>query len=124
MSATFRAGVHPLEPGWFDLAAQVPLLDTTRARTVLGWRPTHDSLSALAEGLDGIERSAATASPVLRRRSTPDVGVSVRSLTGAARGGGPRRAPARSVKNSWANRTKKQGKESPDAQPSIHFINN
>jgi UDP-glucose 4-epimerase len=40
--ATWRLRVQPLDPSWVDLLLDVPLLDCTRARDELGWRPAHD----------------------------------------------------------------------------------
>jgi len=65
----WRLRLQPLDAGWIDLAFAVPLLDTTRARTELGWSPTVDARTALAEVLTGMADAAATASPALRPRS-------------------------------------------------------
>jgi nucleoside-diphosphate-sugar epimerase len=65
----WRVRLQPLDPGWIDLAFAVPLLDTTRARTELGWSPGVDARTALAEVLTGMADGAATTSPVLRPRS-------------------------------------------------------
>lgn len=65
----WRARLQPLDAGWIDLAFAVPLLDTTRARTELGWSPAVDARTALAEVLTGMSDAAATTSPALRRRS-------------------------------------------------------
>src|SRR3954470_11514296 len=67
--AGWHARVQPLDPGWIDLAFAVPLLDTTRARRELGWAPSVDARSALAEVLGGMADRAATSSPALRPRS-------------------------------------------------------
>jgi UDP-glucose 4-epimerase len=72
LTVSWRLHLQPLEPGWFDLAMTVPLLDTSRARHVLGWQPRHDARSALAEALSGIADSAGTSSPVLEPRSLLD----------------------------------------------------
>ena len=58
-----------MDPGWLDLGFAVPLLDTTRARTELGWAPTVDACEALREAVEGMRDEAGTASPVLRPRS-------------------------------------------------------
>ncbi len=65
----WRLRVQPLDPGWIDLAFAVPLLDTTRARTELGWTPAVPADAALREVLDGMVDHAGTTSPVLRRRT-------------------------------------------------------
>lgn len=65
----WRLRLQPLDPGWLDLAFAVPLLDTTRARTELGWTPSVPADAALREVLAGMIDQAATTSPVLRRRT-------------------------------------------------------
>jgi UDP-glucose 4-epimerase len=67
--AAWQARVQPLDPGWLDLAFAVPLLDTGRARRELGWSPSVDARSALAEVVAGMADGAATGSPALRPRS-------------------------------------------------------
>jgi UDP-glucose 4-epimerase len=69
VSASWHARVQPLDPGWIDMGYAVPLLDTTRARTELGWVPTVDGTSVLAEVLAGMQDAAASGSPVLRPRT-------------------------------------------------------
>ncbi|HEY0816845.1 MAG TPA: NAD-dependent epimerase/dehydratase family protein [Pseudonocardia sp.] len=66
---TWRAGLQPLDPGWIDLAFAVPLLDTGRARRELGWTPSTDARSALAQVLAGMADGASTVSPALRPRT-------------------------------------------------------
>lgn len=69
VDATWRARLQPVDPGWLDLAFTVPLMSTERARQVLGWRPTVEARSAVAEVIDGMADTAATASPAMRPRS-------------------------------------------------------
>lgn len=40
--------------GWIDMASGAPIMDTTRARTILGWTPRRTSLEALTDMLDGL----------------------------------------------------------------------
>jgi nucleoside-diphosphate-sugar epimerase len=68
-AVAWRAGVQPLDPGWIDLAFAVPLLDTGRARRELGWTPSTDARTALAQVVAGMADAAATASPALRPRT-------------------------------------------------------
>ena len=70
-NVTWRARLQPLDPGWIDLAFSVPLLDTSRARTVLGWSPTVDARIALSEVVTGMSDASGTSSPALRPRSVP-----------------------------------------------------
>lgn len=69
---SWRAHLQQLDPGWVDLAFGVPLLDTTRARRELGWSPAVDTRAALAEVVAGMQETAGTPSPVLRRRTVLD----------------------------------------------------
>jgi nucleoside-diphosphate-sugar epimerase len=62
----WRLRLQPTPPGWLDLALGVPLMDTTRARTELGWEPQHDAGQALAELLDGLRRGAGGDTPPLQ----------------------------------------------------------
>jgi nucleoside-diphosphate-sugar epimerase len=57
------------EPGWLDMAANVPRLDTTRLRS-LGWSPTRDSREVLGRFVDAISRSAGRPGPLLHRPAT------------------------------------------------------
>jgi UDP-glucose 4-epimerase len=47
--AGWRLGLQPLHPGWLRLADRASLVDTSRARTELGWTPRHDAAGAVAE---------------------------------------------------------------------------
>ena len=68
---TWHARLQPLDPGWMDLAATSPLLDSTRARAELGWVPTVDARDALREVVSGMREQAWSDSPALRRRTLP-----------------------------------------------------
>jgi nucleoside-diphosphate-sugar epimerase len=46
VTALYRARVLAVSPGWFDVATRTPVMDTARARTVLGWQPAHSSEQA------------------------------------------------------------------------------
>jgi len=69
VQTSWRARLQPIDAGWLDLAFTVPLLDTSRARTLLDWSPQHNALDALAELIDGFTHHSATPSPVLAARS-------------------------------------------------------
>jgi nucleoside-diphosphate-sugar epimerase len=64
-SITWRLRLQPTPPGWLDLALGVPLLDTTRARTELGWTPKRTSEEALLDLLGGIRDRAGIPTPPL-----------------------------------------------------------
>jgi UDP-glucose 4-epimerase len=63
--ATFLARLQPTEPGWLDMALQVPVMDTTRAKEQLGWRPAHSSTDALRELLEGMSAGDGLPTPPL-----------------------------------------------------------
>jgi nucleoside-diphosphate-sugar epimerase len=67
-AGTWRLYLQPSEPGWIDLAVHAPLLDSSRARRVLGWKPAHESLAAVAELLTGMAHGTGIGSPPLRPR--------------------------------------------------------
>jgi nucleoside-diphosphate-sugar epimerase len=69
-AATWRVRLQPTEPGWIDLAAAAPRLDTTRLRS-LGWSPAHDPRDVLGRFVDAIHRGAGRPGPLLYRRRKP-----------------------------------------------------
>ncbi|HEU4702254.1 MAG TPA: NAD-dependent epimerase/dehydratase family protein [Conexibacter sp.] len=83
-AAAWRLRLQPSPPGWVDLALAVPLMDTTRVRTELGWEPRRTSVEALQELLDGLRDgadfptpplSAATTAPLRERELRTGVGA-------------------------------------------------
>ena len=69
VSATWRLRMQVTDPGWVDMAAGAPIMDTSRARTILGWMPHKTSLEALTEIVDGlVEGKGRKASPPLTPR--------------------------------------------------------
>jgi UDP-glucose 4-epimerase len=62
---TFALRLQPTEPGWLDMALQVPVMDTTRAREELGWKPVHSATEALRELLEGMSAGSGLATPPL-----------------------------------------------------------
>jgi UDP-glucose 4-epimerase len=64
-AATWRLHLQPTPPGWVDLALGVPLLDTSRARSELGWEPRYSAGEALLELLDGMRERAGAPTPPL-----------------------------------------------------------
>jgi UDP-glucose 4-epimerase len=66
---SWRLRLQPSEPGWVDMALNVPVMDCTRARESLGWIPTRSSVEALRELIEGIRDSAGIDTPPLAPRS-------------------------------------------------------
>ncbi len=89
VSASWHARVQPLDPGWIDMAFAVPLLDTSRAESELGWTAAKDAVAVLDETIEGMQDGASGSSPVLRPRTV------AASLARAVRKGpvSSRRAP-------------------------------
>jgi len=64
-AGTWRARLQPTPEGWLDMALGVPLMDSSRARDELGWRPDADATSTLLELLEGLRDGAGIESPPL-----------------------------------------------------------
>jgi UDP-glucose 4-epimerase len=62
---SFGLRLQPSEPGWVDMGLAVPVMDTTRARTELGWQPTRSSAEALLDLLEGMHAGAGLDTPPL-----------------------------------------------------------
>ncbi len=90
VSATWRLHLQPTDPGWVDLGRLTPLLDTTRARTELGWTPTRDAAQALLETIEGMGAGRGGDTPVMRPRASGPARVleAVRALVPGVRGNG------------------------------------
>jgi nucleoside-diphosphate-sugar epimerase len=69
VSASWHARLQPLDAGWIDLAYAVPLMDTSRARSELGWSASTGANRVLAETVQGMQDGDAGGSPVLRPRT-------------------------------------------------------
>jgi UDP-glucose 4-epimerase len=67
---TWRAHLQPTSPGWVDMGLGVPVMDTTRARTQLGWTPRHSAADALLELIDGMREGAGSPTPPLDPQTT------------------------------------------------------
>jgi UDP-glucose 4-epimerase len=66
-AATYAMHLQPSEPGWLDMALAVPLMDSARARTELGWAPRHRATDTLRELLEGMRNGADYPTPPLAR---------------------------------------------------------
>jgi len=62
---SWRARLQPTPAGWVDLALGVPIMDTSRARTELGWTPRHTSEEAFLDLFDGMREGAGLPTPPL-----------------------------------------------------------
>jgi UDP-glucose 4-epimerase len=72
MQAAFLAHVLQIEPGWLDLGLGSPLLDTTRARSRLGWRARHSGGDVLREFVAALGSGAGHTGPLLHAGTGPE----------------------------------------------------
>ena len=61
----WRLRLQPSPPGWIDMALSVPVLDTTRARTELGWSERRTAEEAVLELVEGLRERAGEPTPPL-----------------------------------------------------------
>jgi nucleoside-diphosphate-sugar epimerase len=81
----WRAHLQPTEPGWVDLAASAPLMDTTRARTELRWEPRHSATETLKELIHSMAHNGSAPTPALGRARRQPTGGAGERLVGAIR---------------------------------------
>ncbi|WP_169948972.1 NAD-dependent epimerase/dehydratase family protein [Microbispora sp. H11081] len=70
VSAGWHLRLIPASPGMVEMVLQIPIMDTTRAREELGWRPGHDAVEALRTVIEGMRGGAGMETPPL----APDSG--------------------------------------------------
>lgn len=66
---SWRMRLQPTPPGWLDMALNVPLMSSDRAREELGWRPRHSGVEALEELLEGMREGHGAETPPLEADS-------------------------------------------------------
>ena len=64
--ASWLARLQPTSPDWVDLALGAPVLDSSRARSELGWSPAHAPEATLREVVEGIREAAGGPTPPLQ----------------------------------------------------------
>ncbi len=62
---SWRMRLQPTPPGWLDMALNVPLMSSERAREELGWEPRHSGVEALEELLEGLRKGHGAKTPPL-----------------------------------------------------------
>jgi nucleoside-diphosphate-sugar epimerase len=65
VAVSYALRLQPSEPGWVDMALAVPVMDTTRIRTELGWKPARTSSEALLDLIEGMHDGAGLDTPPL-----------------------------------------------------------
>jgi UDP-glucose 4-epimerase len=69
---TWRARIQPTDAGWVAMAAGAPIMDTSRARRILGWEPKVSSIDAVKELIAGMGAGeGVNPSPALKPRRVP-----------------------------------------------------
>jgi UDP-glucose 4-epimerase len=66
---TFKLHLQTADVGWVDMGLQTPLLDWTRAREELGWRPERTAEDAIRDLVQGLREDAGLKTPPLEPRS-------------------------------------------------------
>jgi UDP-glucose 4-epimerase len=66
---SWQLRLQPVPEGWLDLALNVPVMDTTRAREELGWTPQRSAEDALLDVLKGLREGAGLDTPPLSPRT-------------------------------------------------------
>ena len=66
----WRAHVTAIPASWLDLALAVPVMNSARIRTELGWLPQHGAEHALRELFEGIRDGAGLDTPPLSPRTS------------------------------------------------------
>jgi ferritin-like metal-binding protein YciE/nucleoside-diphosphate-sugar epimerase len=62
---SWRMRLQPTPPGWLDMALNVPLMSSDRAREELGWEPRRSGVEALEELLEGLREGHGAETPPL-----------------------------------------------------------
>lgn len=66
---SWRMRLQPTPPGWLDMALNVPMLSSERARTELGWEPRYSGVEALEELVEGLRGGHGAKTPPLEADS-------------------------------------------------------
>jgi UDP-glucose 4-epimerase len=67
---SWRLRLQPVTPGWLDMALNIPVMDTVRARTELGWTPQRSAEDALLDLLEGLRTGADFPTPPLSKETS------------------------------------------------------
>ncbi len=67
---SWQLRLQPVSEGWLDMALSIPVMDTSRAREVLGWAPQRSADEALLDLLEGLRTGAGLDTPPLSPRTS------------------------------------------------------
>lgn len=65
VSLAWRLRLQPVSPDWLDLALNIPIMSTERAREELGWNPRYSAEDTLLDLMEGLRTRAGLDTPVL-----------------------------------------------------------
>ncbi len=68
VDVAWRAHLAPASAQLFDAVMRLPVMDTSRARDVLGWAPRFDAAETMQEFLTGMREAAGADTPPLRSK--------------------------------------------------------
>ena len=80
---SWRLRLQPTPPGWLDMALNVPLMSTERARKELGWEPRFNAVVAIEELMEGLRRGRGGPTPPLEESGMGGRVEEVRTGVGA-----------------------------------------
>jgi UDP-glucose 4-epimerase len=80
---SWRLRLQPTPPGWLDMALNVPLMSSQRARTELGWEPRFSAVEAVEELMEGLRRGRGYPTPPLEEAGVGGRVDEVRTGVGA-----------------------------------------
>jgi UDP-glucose 4-epimerase len=86
-----KSGLVPADVGWLDMAMNLPLMDSTRARTELGWEPRVSAVEAFRELFEAmIEGQGLPSPPLVPRKKDERIVSAIQEPAGvgAHAGGG------------------------------------
>jgi ferritin-like metal-binding protein YciE/nucleoside-diphosphate-sugar epimerase len=66
---SWRLRLQPTPAGWLDMARNVPLMSSDRAREELGWEPRYSGIEALEELVEGMHEGRGAKTPPLEADS-------------------------------------------------------
>ncbi len=66
MATAYRLRLIPMMPGMLEIALTVPVMDTSRAREELGWKPRYDAQEAILAFVAGLREGAGMDTAPLR----------------------------------------------------------
>ncbi len=67
---SWQLRLQPVPEGWLDLALNVPVMDTARARQELGWAPRYGAGETLLDVLEGLRTGAGLDTPPLSKQTS------------------------------------------------------